>query len=161
MVGLSITNLFSPMGLSLLISYWNIGLVFLCALIILRICTNDHGQIALHSIVKIALVIFLLGLANWGDYGMYGVILVMVFYYSIKQNWSCLKTFLWIGGLTVVLFGLLAGINGMLLQLPCALAVFLIYYVPNDRRITWKYFFYYFYPVHMLAIVLLRTLIIG
>ena len=61
---------------------------------------------ALHSIVKIALVIFLLGLANWGDYGMYGVIIVMVFYYSIKQNWNCLKTFFWIGGITIVLFGL-------------------------------------------------------
>ncbi len=85
------------------------------------------------------------------DYGFYGVLIIGLFY-LLRQNGAYMYILM-----SIVLL-LQGGKNSFaVLSIP-----FIMAYDPkkNDLRLP-KYFFYIFYPAHMLALFLIKTLLLG
>lgn len=139
-----------------LLTHWNIGLTFLSALGVLYLLTSPREE---HSLLRFIMLFILFITASHSDYGIYGLAMVILFYYCITYKTSMLLSTLSIGVLTILYYTLsdpsLAGYM-IKMQLPALLAVPLIHYVPDSKVKRGKYFFYIFYPVHMFIIVILQ-----
>ena len=90
------------------------------------------------------------------DYGLYGVLAVLTFYYFYK------KPILQLVGFSVLTI-IFSNLNGWQIQLYSVLSVVLILLVRiipvNFEFKLNKYFFYWFYPVHMLFLVFVGKLL--
>ena len=139
-----------------LLTHWNIGLTFLSALGVLYLLTSPSEG---HSFSRFIILFILFITASHSDYGIYGLAMVILFYYCITYKTSMFLSTLSVGVLTILYYALsnpaLAGYM-IKMQLPALLAVPLIHYVPDNKVKGGKYFFYIFYPVHMFIIVILQ-----
>ena len=79
------------------------------------------------------------------DYSYNGIVLVLIFYYY--RNWrfiACLVGYIW-----------------FLYEPWCFSAFIAVMFYSGKRGISLKYFFYAFYPAHLLLLYVLRVLLIG
>ena len=94
------------------------------------------------------------------DYGFYGIILMVIFFLCRnKSRLSALLTLAWM--MWSGMFGdfLHIGSIGLDLQFFAVLALPLIYLHTNINPRINKYFFYAFYPAHLLILFLLRAIL--
>lgn len=131
----------------------NIGATFLIACICLgfitkRITTNN-------KVIDSVILIILLALADilHCDYGVYGVIVVLAFYRGIVSDNEKLG-YMWFAFVTFI--DSLMYIGGI--QIFSILSIILLPYAKNKSKYMPRYFFYVFYPLHMLIIVLIKIL---
>ncbi len=79
------------------------------------------------------------------DYSYYGIVLVVIFYYFRSNRlFACIMGYLW-----------------FLFEPWCFPAFIALLFYNGKRGIRLKYFFYAFYPVHLLLLYGLRILLIG
>lgn len=79
------------------------------------------------------------------DYSYYGVVLVVIFYYFRNNRiFACIMGYLW-----------------FLFEPWCFPAFIALLFYNGKRGISLKYFFYAFYPVHLLLLYGLKILLIG
>lgn len=79
------------------------------------------------------------------DYSYYGIVLVLIFYYYRKKRFlACLVGYFW-----------------FLHEPWCFPAFIAVMFYNGKRGISLKYFFYAFYPAHLLLLYGLRVLLIG
>lgn len=94
------------------------------------------------------------------DYGFYGIGLMIIFYLCRNKNWlSCLLIIVWscmsgLRGDFITVFGF-----GLDTQIFSLLALPFIYIHTNIKPKIHKYFFYAFYPAHLLIIFILRLVL--
>ena len=101
------------------------------------------------SALVLALVCVLFAEALHTDYGWFGVMLIIIFY--------CFKNFRTKGVLIFAVFNTGYGLLTGTVKLYAALAGFPIFlYNGKKGRLNWKYFFYAFYPVHLLLLYFVR-----
>ncbi len=140
----------------------NIGATFLIACLILTLITrkinlikgdikNRNINIA-NQVIKVVLIFGLLVLSEVlrCDYGIYGVMVVLSFYYGISRS-DDKKGYIW--------FAIVTLINGGVLQLFSLISIIFLPYAKNKTRYMPRYFLYVFYPAHMLCIVLIDMLL--
>lgn len=97
------------------------------------------------SALVLALVCVLFAEALHTDYGWFGVMLIIIFY--------CFKNYRTKGVLTFAVFNTGYGLLTGTVKLYAALAGFPIFlYNGKKGRLNWKYFFYAFYPAHLLLL---------
>ena len=141
------------------LTHWNIGVTFLCALGVLALL-NSPKPIPL--LLRAFTLLILFFVASYADYGLYGLAMVLIFYYCITHHTSLYLCLLSLGILTILYYAVsMPSLATYMIhmQLPALLAVPLIYYVP-DHKMKWgKSFFYIFYPLHMLILVVLQHFI--
>ena len=139
-----------------LLTHWNIGLTFLSALGVLYLLTSSNEG---PSFSRYIMLFILFITASHSDYGIYGLAMVIFFYYFTIYKTSMLVSILSLGLLTICYYALsypaFAGYM-IKMQLPALLAVPLIHYVPDSKVTLGKYFFYIFYPLHMFIIALIQ-----
>ncbi len=79
------------------------------------------------------------------DYSYYGIVLVVIFYYYRKNRiLACLVGYIW-----------------FTFEPWCFPAFIALLFYSGKRGISLKYFFYAFYPAHLLLLYVLRALLIG
>lgn len=161
-LGLNFSELFSTKTLPYLISVWNVGLTFVCSLLILKFFQELYQTTAKYPAFNI-IYIALLGLLSMiADYSIYGVLMVIIFYIFIKYKCSySLCTCLLIGAtLLYYLPTLQSGLySAFLMQIPCVLSLLLIKYLPDSPLPFNRKIWYTFYPLHMLVLALLGSFI--
>lgn len=97
------------------------------------------------SALVLALVCVLFAEALHTDYGWFGVMLIIIFY--------CFKNYRTKGVLIFAVFNTGYGLLTGTVKLYAALAGFPIFlYNGKKGRLNWKYFFYAFYPAHLLLL---------
>lgn len=111
-----------------------LGLVAICLMDRIK----NHG-ILIASIACVLAVLFNL------DYNCYGILAIVVMYLLRQERWKqCLMTalvFSW--------------------ELPAPLSSVFLFFYNGERGIRIKYFFYLFYPMHLLLLYLVRVLLLN
>jgi len=140
----------------------NILFTFIIAIILILLIEN-YNKTPLFStafFTLITLVTFIAGFFGVIDYGIFGVGLVLVFYF-IKNGW--LKYLLSAGVLILlVLFQILVyGVNAYNIIGLFALVSLLVLLLYNGQkgRVNLKYLFYIFYPLHLIVILCIGLII--
>ena len=140
----------------------NIGATFLIACVALILIDTKINYVKLNienkwinminNIIRGGLLILLCILTQIikCDYGIYGVMVVIAFYYGIRTN-SDEKGYM--------CFIIITLLNGNLIQMFSILSIVLLPYAKNRSKRTPKYFFYVFYPLHMLVIYLVKIIV--
>ncbi|MEG0013769.1 MAG: TraX family protein [Cellulosilyticaceae bacterium] len=160
--GATFQELFTLSFLTTLISHWNVGLTFVCALLILKFYKELSECIARYPSFNI-IYIALLGLVAFvADYGLYGVMMVMTFYMFIAYKLTYTKCTLLLALCTLLSYLSplsLGQFDGFLLQLPCLFSLILIKIIPDSKFPLGRIIWYSFYPLHMLILAFLSSLI--
>lgn len=133
---------------------WNVGLTFLCGLAFLKCYTGSQN-----TLLKSLTLLLILIISSFGDYGPYGVLMILLFYYQITYKLSFPLIALLLTLLTYFFYGL-GGISSLFfLQLASLGGLICIRYLP-DQPMPYlsRYFFYSFYPLHMLILALMRDI---
>lgn len=145
-------------GVSCLFQYWNIGLTFLAALLLLKLIRDGSSVLFVFKALGVAGCLFL---GYFGDYGLYGVGMILLFY-----TYHTLKLRIIDTGLLMVLltlcYSLMYGASWQSIfisQFPAVLSLFLLAFVKDRKLSLPKYFFYWFYPVHMLLLLFLHLIL--
>lgn len=135
----------------------NIGFTFLIALGCLWFIKNAEQQaqsIKMGNYVMVSLLLILAEVLHC-DYGVYGIGVVYIFYqYGVKRENQLVAYVLF--SLFTLIYSLM---YGNLLQIYAILAVAFIMLLKNVNFRGLRYFFYIFYPLHMLILVLIKILI--
>jgi heme/copper-type cytochrome/quinol oxidase subunit 4 len=135
---------------------FNIGFTFLAALITLRLYQHIKNYTRNRWICMLGIVALLvLATVLRCDYGAYAILLVLVFYefYILREN-RILTLCMWVLA-TGVLF--VMGRGGQFsLQLFAVLAFPIIMGVKDRPVKGFKYFFYIFYPAHMVILSVIK-----
>lgn len=140
---------FGPIPSPIWLTSWNVGLTFLCALGVLYAFQEKRPILA----------IFCLVLASLGDYGLYGVALVVIFYLHSLHGYTWSKTTCLLIAITLLFYGTSGSLFLCLLQLFSTSSVLLIWWL-KDKSFAYlpRTFFYVFYPLHILILVILRDI---
>lgn len=149
------TTLRESQGL-ILLEHFNIGLTFICGLLLLKLL-----QERITPIVGFPLILFLCFLAELGDYGLYGVALVVLFYAYHTTKLSLSQC-----GFAITILTALYTYNpsldywfsGFVMQAPAFLSIALINCFHTQKVKLPRFFFYWFYPLHMFILLILSTL---
>ncbi|MGL4736164.1 MAG: TraX family protein [Cellulosilyticaceae bacterium] len=128
---------------------WNVGLTFLCAI----------GFLWCFKSEKYLLAVPLLLLANFADYGLYGIVLVTIFYFHHIHTYKWGRTTLLLIVANLIFYGLSGSLFLCLLQMFSVGSILLIL-ILEDKSLSLlpRTFFYAFYPLHMLILVILRDI---
>ncbi len=119
---------------------------------------TDSSLGTMASIGQVIAVIGLVFVASFGDYGLYGMGMVLTFYFVLAKPCSPSTLFFALLGLNFFNAFVLYPFNStymFCMQLPTLLVVPLIQWVPDDKGFLGRNFFYYFYPLHMLLLACL------
>ncbi|MCD7814980.1 MAG: conjugal transfer protein TraX [Lachnospiraceae bacterium] len=115
-------------------------LIGLLVLMGIRQITNDGKRPILLSVLPIALGMFV-ALKMDTDYNYKGVFLIAVLYLTRQ----------------VRLYQCISGAAAIAWELPAPLAFIPIWFYNGKRGISLKYFFYWFYPVHLMLLYVINT----
>lgn len=144
---------FHPTWQQFLEELFSVNIFFTLGAGVLAVCSlMDIKKRWWMLLIPIAMEIFI-GL----DYGFYGIGLMIIFYLCRNKSWlSCLLIVAWtwwnaLRGEFITILGF-----GFDLQFFSLLALPFIYIHTNIKPKINKYFFYAFYPAHLLIIFLLR-----
>lgn len=135
----------------------NIGFTFSIALSCLWLLRNAEQQTQLNKVGHYVMIVLLLILSEvlHCDYGIYGVGVVYIFYqYGFKRQEPLVAYFLF--GVLTVMYSLL---YGNFLQINALLAIVFIKLLKDNHFKGLRYFFYLFYPLHMLILVIIKQFI--
>lgn len=92
------------------------------------------------------------------DYGLYGIIMMVLFYLFRNKSWLSLPViFIWMCSIALGDF-VYIGSLGLDKQFFAVLALPFIYIHTNFHPKIHKYFFYAFYPIHLLLIFIARMI---
>lgn len=141
--------------------YLNILFTFLIAIFAIFLIENYKKNETLYMIYLLLLGSFLLFVEflNIVDYGIFGVLLILVFYF-VKDK----KLSLSLGAACLVLLTLkmmlLAGFTlRSTVQFLSILSLLLLYfYNGNKGKVNLKWLFYIFYPLHLLVILIITLI---
>jgi hypothetical protein len=141
--------------LSELFTSFNIGLTFLSALLVLFFIQKGESP-TLPMQKRLLYTLGIIGsgmLSLFGDYSFYGVTMVILFYHFLKHkdHFKGSYVYLSLGILAITL--LFFGVGSLRLQGACVFSVLLIRYVQEDGIKMPRYFFYWFYPLHMVLLI--------
>ena len=131
---------------------WNIGLTWLFSLLLLiSIDREDRSRLVKGiEVMAILAAAYLLNI----DYGIYGVLMPLAMRQRKYYNMFLSVVVLW------AVYTLMNGIAGLIQISSCAAVPILYAVVPQDSRIRLpKYFYYVFYPAHILLLVILKQII--
>lgn len=159
---LSFSELLSANTLIYLISIWNVGLTFICSLLILKFFEELYYTTAQYPALNIIYIALLCLVSMVADYSIYGVLMVIIFYIFIKYKHSYSFCACLLVGATLLYYlpTLQSGIySAFLTQLPCVLSLVCIKYLPDNCLPFNTQTGYTFYPLHMLVLALLGSLI--
>ena len=131
---------------------WNIGLTWLFSLLLLfSIDREDRSRFV--KGIEIIAILAAASLVNI-DYGVYGVLMPLAMRQRKYYNMFLSVVVLW------AFYTLMNGIAGFIQIASCAAVPILYAIVPQDSRIRLpKYFYYVFYPAHILILVILKQFI--
>ena len=134
---------------------FNIGFTFLIALGCLYFLENMRQKISSNKVVVGIGVSGLLFLAQYlgCDYGVYGIAVVISFYLGIKKQNECLGYILF----TIITI-VYSYIGNSWAQLFALLSMIVISLLKDKRFLEPRFFFYVFYPAHMLIIILIKVI---
>ena len=165
-IGYSLDSLtpsaFKEVFIKKLFTSFNIGVTFLAALLILYFQEQFSQKARLSKQKKLfySFGIFLaLFLSSFADYSVYGVAMVLLFYFFNQYKEKVSFSYSYLAVAILVLTLLSFGLYGTLMQGFCILSLPLIRYVKEDGIKLPRYFFYWFYPLHMLVLVLFKFLL--
>lgn len=130
----------------------NIGLTWLFSLLLLiSIDREDRSRLVKGiEVMAILAAAYLLNI----DYGIYGVLMPLAMRQRKYYNMFLSVVVLW------AVYTLMNGIAGLIQIASCAAVPILYAVVPQDSRIRLpKYFYYVFYPAHILLLVILKQII--
>lgn len=132
----------------------NIGFTFLVALGCLYFLENMSKKTGGKQVVVGLGASGLFFLAEYlgCDYGVYGIMVVISFYLGIKRQNKYLG-YIWFALITIVY----SYISNNELQLFALLSVIVISLLKDKRFLEPRFFFYIFYPAHMLMIILIKV----
>ena len=131
---------------------WNIGLTWLFSLLLLFFIDREDRSRFVKGIEIIA-ILAAASLVNI-DYGVYGVLMPLAMRQRKYYNMFLSVVVLW------AFYTLMNGIAGLIQIASCAAVPILYAIVPQDSRIRLpKYFYYVFYPAHILILVMLKQFI--
>ncbi|WP_069997380.1 TraX family protein [Cellulosilyticum sp. I15G10I2] len=137
--------------------HFNIGFTFLGALCTLRLYKTIRNHTCDNKMINILgiNVILILTTLLRCDYGAYAICLVLVFYEFYIMRKDILLTFIMLAAATFSLFfiGRADQIKVQLLGLPAFLIIIALKDLPLKQ---FKYFFYIFYPLHMLVLSFIK-----
>ena len=131
---------------------WNIGLTWLFSLLLLiSIDREDRSRLVKGiEVMAILAAAYLLNI----DYGIYGVLMPLAMRQRKYYNMFLSVVVLW------AVYTLMNGIAGLIQIASCAAVPIQYAVVPQDSRIRLpKYFYYVFYPAHILLLVILKQII--
>ncbi|MDF2612826.1 MAG: conjugal transfer protein TraX [Clostridia bacterium] len=139
--------------------HFNIGFTFLGALLTLYLYKQIKENTCFSKVLNGLLMIGILvgSTLMRFDYGAYAILIVIVFYefYILQKNVS----------LTLMMFVLVTGIlfvmgrsSQFVIQLFAIPALYIIVSVQDKPIKQFKYFFYIFYPAHMLVLSIIKWL---
>ena len=131
---------------------WNIGLTWLFSLLLLiSIDREDRSRLVKGiEVMAILAAAYLLNI----DYGIYGVLMPLAMRQRKYYNMFLSVVVLW------AVYTLMNGIAGLIQIASCTAVPILYAVVPQDSRIRLpKYFYYVFYPAHILLLVILKQII--
>ena len=136
----------------------NILFTFLTAILIIYLIETINRNFLLKttSLTSIFVVLLLLELFSVIDYGIIGIILIMVFYFSKDK-----KTSLLYGAITLLVLSLYNAYLGNFTlysfnQFIGLLSIPILSLYNNEKgKVNLKYLFYIFYPLHLLIIYII------
>ncbi|OON97883.1 MAG: hypothetical protein ATN36_02375 [Epulopiscium sp. Nele67-Bin005] len=148
------TNLLqvSTIDPDLIYTTWNIGLTFLCSLLVLKGFENMNIKSVPAQIINGISIMMISYIATFGDYGLYGVLTVFIYYIFIKYKLTYRMTAQFLFFITVISYVFDRNWFGFAVQMVAILSLFIIKYVPDTRFKFDKWLFYGFYPIHLLII---------
>lgn len=137
----------------------NIGFTFLLTLIIFACLKQAKISGVLERSLYIFMAFLMLILSDLFrcDYGSFGILTVGIFYYFYIKEKSLIKSAIAWCILTILNYGGLT--QGFYLEIWGLAGFIIIYYFKNRSHQVMKgfrYFFYIFYPLHMLVLSLIR-----
>ncbi len=132
----------------------NIGFTFLLSLGCLYFLENMREKTSGEKVVVGLGISGLLFLTEYlrCDYGVYGIAVVISFYLGIKRQNECLGYILF----TIITI-VYSYIGNSWAQLFALLSVIVICLLKDKRFLESRFFFYVFYPAHMLIIILIKV----
>lgn len=140
----------------------NVLFTFLIAILLIKLIEYvkyDKALIFLIIIIS-TISLFVLDLFQILDYGLYGVMLVLIFYFFREKKIKYLLAIILMVinlGMKILLFG--TDLFN-LIQPVASLSLILIYFYNGNRgKYNLKYLFYIFYPAHLAILVLIKFLI--
>lgn len=147
---------------SLWLTSWNVGLTFLCGLALLW-CYKTYRSGSSYRQLALLPMPLLLYLSLNGDYGLYGVLLIVLFYIDLTYDLGPTTMTSLVTLLTVVFYGLLGGSLSLCLLQLCALGGLVCIRLIPDQKTPYlpASFFYVFYPLHMLLLALIRDIFVA
>lgn len=133
---------------------FNIGFTFVLALGALYFIELSKSKNILFSILIIPLL--LIAYYFNVDYKWYGIIIVMIFYlFDLKKPFGftvALITFI----LSTAVY--IYGFNASSIQMYAVISIFILGFFNNKKGRDFKYFFYIFYPAHMLLLSFIKCI---
>ncbi|MGL4344895.1 MAG: TraX family protein [Cellulosilyticaceae bacterium] len=142
---------------SLWLSYWNVGLTFMCSLGVLWClkCVKTHPT---HAFLSLTCLVLLLMLSTFGDYGIYGVLMTVIFYFTLTYKLPLTYTCVLLAALTLIVYGLFGTSASLCLLQLCCLGSLVFIHLLKNQRLSWlpSWFFYVFYPLHMFILSVIR-----
>lgn len=139
----------------------NILFTFLIAICIILLIEKIKLPIVPYFIAFTILIFsYFLGLKGNIDYGIFGVLLVLVFYFCknkvIKYLFSAVVIVLFAIN-NILVYGLNA--SSLISFVSLASIVLLMFYNGNKGKLNLKWFFYIFYPAHLFIIYIIKVII--
>lgn len=145
---LIVFGLISQIPYIFLFEKYNLNIFFTLALSLVLIYSVDKKNYLL-SLATLVISFFVKV-----DYGIYGVALAALFYFfRANKIWQLVS--LTVATLVYCYF------QGYLIQLYAVIGILLAIYFPNDEiKMTLpKHFFYWFYPVHLVIIIIIKQFV--
>lgn len=161
---LSLCAVVSQVPYGLVFGWKRLNIIFTFLISILMIYLLEtykkHELLKMISLIILSVLLCLCDLFGVVDYGVFGVLLVLVFYFIKDKNLSlCLGA----ACLTFITLRncLFSGFTvETIKQMASLLAIPVLYFYNNQKgRVNLKYLFYSFYPLHLLAIYLIGIII--
>jgi hypothetical protein len=152
---------------------WTFLIAFLCIMVYRKARATDKRIIYIPAAIAVFIVGFLAGTIGVTDYGGMGVWMVLIFYFLRERKWwMIILQFLLIAAINILFlggmgYGITFSFMGKMVEFPqqgfavfALIPIWLYHGRQGYHSKPFQYFCYAFYPVHMLLLFLIATLIL-